>query len=193
MKLLQGVAKDYSGQNPMNALDDVYMQILCTAFPDNSDDDMIKYFQDVVGTIVLLWDPFSFQSLVKLLDVRPTTIIATLNHLHSIIAPGSQDQLPQIHHKSFPDFVMDVEQCRKDSRFYIAPGEHHFWIAVHCFHIMNLHLQQKIYNLGFPEQYMQNSRVRHLVDKRITPELGYACSYWATHLNETDQGADHLL
>jgi hypothetical protein len=177
----------------MNALDDVYIQILRTAFPDNSDDDMIKGFQEVVGTIVLLRDPLPFRSLANLLGIKPISIIATLNHLHSIIAPGSQDQSPRIHHKSFPDFVMDAERCRKDSRFFIAPSEHHFRIADRCFRIMDLHLQQNICNLSFPERYMENSKIRHLVEGKVTPERGYACSYWAAHLSEAGQGTDHLL
>ena len=192
-KLLQGVARDYSGQNPMNTLDDVYIQILRTAFPDNSDDDMIKYFQEVVGTIVLLRDPLPCRSLANLLGIKPVSIITTLNHLHSIIAPGSQDQSPRIHHKSFPDFVTDAERCRKDSRFFIAPNERHCKIVEHCFRIMDLHLQQNVCNLGFPERYMGNSKTRHLVERMVTPELGYACSYWAAHLSEASQGSDHLL
>jgi len=120
-------------------------------------------------------------------------IITTLNHLHLIIAPGSHDQSPRIYHKSFPDFVTDAERCRKDSRFFIALNEHHYRIAEHCFRIMDLHLRQNICTLGFPERYMENSKTRHLVEGKITPELGYACSYWAAHLSEARERTDRLL
>jgi hypothetical protein len=105
-KLLQGVASDYLGRR-IDALDDVYIQILRSAIPENSI-EIVEHFRLVVGTIVLLQDPLPFQSLANLLDMPPLDITATLNHLHSIIAPSSQDQSPRIYHKSFPDFITDV-------------------------------------------------------------------------------------
>jgi hypothetical protein len=34
--------------------------------------------------------------------------------------------------------------------------------------------------------YMDNSETHHLIEGKITPELIYACSYWATHLSKVD-------
>lgn len=191
-KLLQGVASDYSSQDPLNALDDMYIQILQTAIPENSNSNIIERFQKVVGTVVLLQNPLPYKSLAGLLGLKTSDIAAALNRLHSIIAPSSQDQSPQIYHKSFPDFITNIDRCKKDCRFLITPDEHHSWIASQCFYIMNRDLHQNICNLGFFEQYMENEQINHFVKGKISGELGYACLYWATHLSKAKIGNDKL-
>lgn len=193
VKLLEGVAKDYPGERRVQALDDIYMQILRTAIPEHSDEDMIERFQKVVGTIVLLQNPLPPRSLAYLLGMTVNDINGTLNHLHSITAPSSQDHSPQIYHTSFPDFITDSNRCNGDKRFFIVPPVHHSRIAVRVFHIMNHDLRENICDLGFPEQYVDNDNVYHLVDDKISPELRYACLYWADHLSNAGVDHDELL
>jgi hypothetical protein len=147
----------------------------------------------VVGTIILLQDPLPTQALANLLTMDIDDINRALSHLHSIIAPSSQDGSPQIYHKSFPDFITDAERCRMDKRFLITPKEHHSRIAAHCFQIMDRHLRENICDLGFPERYLENSKVRHLTDGRMSLELSYACLYWAEHLSHAGTENNRLL
>jgi hypothetical protein len=94
-KLLDSFAEEYTGKRPEQALDDVYMQILRSAVPEGSGNHLVKGFQKVVGTIILLQDPLPLESLAGLLAMTTSEIKRTLNHLHSIIAPGSRDRSPQ--------------------------------------------------------------------------------------------------
>lgn len=193
LKLLQGVAKDYPGEKRVQALDDIYVQILRTAIPDGSDEDMIERFQNVVGTIVLLQNPLPPKALGSLLGMEVNDINGTLNHLHSIFAPSSKDRSPQIYHKSLPDFITDPDRCGGDKRFLIVPTEHHSRLAARSFCIMDHDLRENICDLGFPDRYLDNDKVRHLVDGKISPELSYACLYWADHLSNAGVDCDELL
>ena len=57
---------------------------------------------------------------------------------------------------------------------------------------MDEQLRANICGLGFPERYLDNDEIQHLVDGRISSELQYACLYWATHLYSADKD-DKLL
>jgi hypothetical protein len=192
-KLLDSFVEEYTGKRLEQVLDDVYMQILRSAVPEGSGNHLVKGFRKVVGTIILLQDPLPLESLAGLLSMTISEIKRTLNHLHSIIAPGSRDRSPQVYHKSFPDFITDAERCRMDKRFFIAPEEHHSDIVAHCFRIMDRDLRENICELGFPERYLDNSEVHHLTEGKVSPELSYACLYWADHLSHAGVDNNELL
>ena len=191
-RLLDGFEEDYTNQRPEQALDDIYLQILRSAIPEGSGKRIVESFQMAVGTIILLRDSLPRQALANLITVDIDDITRALSHLHSIIPPSSRDDSLQIHHKSFRDFITDAERCR-DKQFLITPKVHHSRIADHCFQIMGRHLRENICDLGFPERYLDNSKVRHLTDGRVSKELIYACIYWAEHLSEADPEDDELL
>jgi hypothetical protein len=192
-RLLDGFDNEYTNQRPEQALDDIYLQILRSSVPEGSRNHIVKRFQMVVGTIVLLRDPLPAQALANLLAIDIDDMNRALSHLHSIIAPSSQDGTPQIYHKSFPDFITDAERCRMDKRFLITPKEHHSRIADNCLQIMNRHLRENICDLGYPERYRDNSKVRHLTDGRVLQELSYACIYWAEHLSHAETENNELI
>jgi len=184
--LLGGSDEESTNKRPEQALDDMYLQILQSAVPKDSGKHIVERFQMVVGTIILLQDPLPTKALANLLAMAINDINRALSHLHSIIAPSSLDGSPQIYHKSFLDFITDVERCSRDKRFLVTPKIHHSRIAAHCFQIMDHHLHKNICNLGFPECYLDNSKVHHVTDGRVPPELSYACSYYAKHLSQAD-------
>ena len=190
-RLLNGF-EDYTNERPEQALDDIYLQILRSAIPEGSGNRIVESFQTVVGTIILLWNPLPRQALANLITVDIDDITRAFSHLHSIILPSSRDDLLQIHHKSFPDFITNAERCR-DKRFLITPKVHHSRIANHCFRIMGRFLRENICDLGFPERYLDNNKVRHLTDGKISQELIYACIYWAEHLSQADAEDNDLL
>ena len=57
---------------------------------------------------------------------------------------------------------------------------------------MDEQLCTNICDLKFPDNYLNNDEIQHLVDGRISYELQYACLYWATHLYSADKD-DKLL
>ena len=191
-RLLDGYEQDFANQRPEQALDNIYLQILRSAVPTGSRNHIVKGFQTVVGTIILLRDSLPAHALANLIAVDIDDVNRALSHLHSIIPPSSQDGSLQIHHKSFPDFITDAERCRMDKRFLITPEVHHSRIASHCFQIMGRYLRENICDLGFPERYLDNAKVRHLTDGRVSQELIYACIYWAEHLSHADINNNEL-
>ena len=52
---------------------------------------------------------------------------------------------------------------------------------------MDEQLHANICDLKFPDNYLDNDEIRHLLDDRISSELQYACLHWATHLFNADQ------
>lgn len=180
--LMQGIATGNRGSSPFNTLDGIYTEILSVAVPSRSPAYILTRFHNVVGTIVLLQDPLALRPLARLLQIPFNDAKMALVRLQSIISLSGPEETPRIHHKSFPDFITDVERCSDDPRFIIPVGIHHTRIAQSCFRVMNEQMHTNICDLKYPEKYMENDKIRHLCDDRISPELQYACIHWATHL-----------
>ena len=181
--LMQAITVDKTGGTPLNTLDGVYTQILSVAIPSNSSPEILCRFHSVIGTIVLLRDPLPLRPLAILLHTSPNDVRGALAHLQSIIfLSGTKSDTPRIYHKSFPDFITDAKRCSYDPRFHVSIGMQHACIARNCFRVMDEQLRENICDLKFPEKYMDNHEIQHLLDDRISGELQYACLHWAAHL-----------
>ena len=189
--LMRGIAVDNTGANPLNALDGFYTQILSAAVPSNSSPEILSRFRSVVGTIVLLQDPLPLHALAILLRTSINDVNGTLLHLQSIIwLSGPESDTPRIYHKSFPDFITDAQRCSNVPRFYVSVVLRHGHIARDCFRVMDEQLRTNICDLEFPERYLDNDKIQHLVVGRISSELQYASLHWATHLYSAEKDED---
>ena len=56
---------------------------------------------------------------------------------------------------------------------------------------MGEQLHTNICDLKFPNNYLDNDEIQHLMDGQIFSELQYTCLHWATHLFGADK--DHKL
>lgn len=177
-----------------SSLDKMYLNILRSSVPKRYSAEYLQDFQQVVGTIVVLEDLLPLPALAKLLRMGLSEVQTTLQHLHSIMAPTSDKQAPQLYHTSFPDFITSNERCT-DVRFFIVPERQHAQAAQNCFNIMDGALNQNIYGLQGLQKYMTNTEVTEIVDgNKITDELKYACIYWAAHLSKAgDKKTTQLL
>ena len=176
-----------TGVTPLYTLDGVYTQILSTTIPLNASPDILSQFHSVIGTIILLQDPLPIQPLASLLQTDTNYVRGTLVHLQSIIFLTGPEDTPCIYHKSFPDFITDVECCSLDPQFHISIGIQHAHIAQNCFQLMDKQLQENICDLKYPEKYLDNDKTQHLLGSRVSHELHYACLHWATHLFNTEK------
>ena len=166
--LLSGLSsKDFSGSRH-TFLDDMYMQIIRAACPEQMG-SWVNRFQMIVGTVTLLQDPLSCDALASLLGIDANDIVRTLSNLHALFAPGAKDQIFRIHHKSFPDFITDPDRRERSCEFYIDRSAHHLQIAKHCLIIM-------IGQLKHCKRHEQSE------DCMLSSHLVYACTYWASHL-----------
>jgi hypothetical protein len=166
-RLLKGLDEEEGEEGVMSSLDKMYLEILRSSVPQRYTAEYLQNFKTVVGVIVVLEDLLSLSALARFLDMKESDVQITLRKLHSIIAPTSSNQVPQLYHKSFPDFITNNQRC-VDTSFYIVPEEHHAQAAQHCL-----------------QKFMANSDVNIDDDKRISDELVYACMHWANHLSKS--------
>ena len=169
-----------------SGLDQLYIQILWQAFSDVHPGNIQRYlqFRNVVGTVLLLFNPLSIKDLSDLLGCRTQYIRIPIRSLHSLlIVPGSIEEPIQIFHKSFPDFLMDPNRC-EDERFVIEPAAHHTEILLACLRLMGERLKRNVCNL---DDHAVLSEVKDLsAHKRgfVGDALEYACKFWTKHLLE---------
>lgn len=165
-------------------IDRMYLTILKSSVPEGNAASYFQNFQTVVGAIIVLENPLGLPSLANFLGMTELEVQRTLEHLHSILAPVSTNQTPQLYHKSFSDFVTSNKHCR-DIQFYIIPHIHHANAVQFCFDLMDKALHFNMYDLQGLQRYMTNAEI---VEKRlsrgISDELRYACMYWAVHLSK---------
>ena len=190
--LMQAITVGTTGATPLNTLDGVYTQILSVAIPPNSSTEILSRFHSVIGTIVLLQDPLPLRHLAILLQMDTNDIKRALFPLHSIISLSGPEetQTPRIYHKSFPDFITDAKRCSHDPRFHVSIGIQHAHIARNCFLVMDEQLHANICGSEFPEKYLDNHEIQHLLGDKISRELQYACLHWATHLFNAEKDDD---
>ena len=190
--LTEAITVDNTRVDPLNTLDGVYTQILSVAIPLNSAPAILSRFHSVIGTIVLLQHPLPIRSLASLLHIDTNDVKGALVRLQSIIylSGPEETQLPRIYHKSFPDFITNAKRC-SNNRFHVSIGIQHGRIARNCFRVMDEQLRANICDLKFPNNYLDNDEIQHLVDGRISSELQYACLHWATHLHGADKDDKH--
>ena len=192
---MKGITVGETGVTPFDTLDEVYTQILSVAIPSNSSPEILTRFHSVIGTIVLLRDPLPIRPLASLLQADSNDVRGALVHLRSIIFLTGPEDIPSIYHKSFPDFITNATRCSRDPRFHVSIGIQHARIAQNCFRVMDEQLRANIYDLKFPEIYLDNHESQHPSDDRVSSELQYACLHWATHLfnAEKDDNLFRLL
>ena len=171
----------YEGKS---GIDQLYTQVLdqafCNVYTDNR--ELYSHLRSVLGAVLLVFNPLPMKALSTLFKI--SDIPTTLRSLHSLlIVPSSQVDPVKIFHKSFADFLMDLERC-KDQRFSISPSAHHQEILFSCLNLMKERLRQNICGL---DDYAILSEVRDISTykkEHIGDALGYACRFWTKHLVE---------
>jgi hypothetical protein len=191
-RLLDGLDTEEGEEGVMSSLDQMYLGILKASIPKRYVTEYLQSFQTVVGSIVVLEDLLPMSILAKFFNMEESDVQTTLQHLHSIMAPTSRNQAPQLYHKSFPDFITNIERCT-DARFYIVLEEHHAQAAHCCFAIMRKELHSNMHGLQGIQKHATNSEIKKISNRKIADEVVYACTYWATHLDKAgDINANEL-
>jgi len=179
----------------MGIMHNAYTQIINAAEPDSID------FQDIIGTLVLLYNPLPCKALAALIGVDENGIpvdedrvVGLLCTLHSILAPSSDEHTFEVHHASFRDFVCSRNHRVKDTEdpdLHIDPKRHHLRTAKRCLRVMNDCLESTLRCLELDEWHLLQAEMRRCIRDQVPPHLAYACTYWACHLAEgLDSSAD---
>jgi WD40 repeat protein len=167
-----------------SGVDQLYLRVLEQAFHDGHADNSQCYsrFQNVVGTVMLIFNPLSIKSLSKLLKHHPSHIRSAIRSLHSLLLVPDTIEGPVLtFHKSFPDFLTDPERC-EDKRFLVEPMVHHARILLSCLNLMRERLKKNICNLDDCAILNEVKNLPTLQREHIGDALEYACHFWTKHL-----------
>ncbi|PNP56936.1 hypothetical protein FNYG_15303 [Fusarium nygamai] len=175
---------DYESKGHISQLDRTYGPVLRSLITDVSEDDeeqIIKDFKMIVGSIVILANPLSVWALSQLLEVDPEVVENRLDTLHSVLSiPPTRKAPVRLLHLSFRDYLItNAREFRVDER------HAHQTLAKRCLRVMRGGLRENICSLPFPGT--RRSTVDNLeLEERMPLQLQYACMHWAYHLMEGD-------
>jgi len=176
-------------------VDLLYTQILELAFHDvdPGEPELFSRFRNVVGAVLLAFQPLSGQDLSVLVRDcgTPFHIFMTLDPLHSLLnVSDDETNLIKVFHKSLPDFLTDQNRCT-NKQFLIDPLVHHERILLTCLELMKKQLRRNICNL---EDYAFLKEVKDLDAFKKTDigsSLEYACRFWTKHLASIPGNGPH--
>lgn len=174
---------------PEKELDKMYTTVLSHSLPKKFDNNERTRLQDlfshVIGSIVMLFDTMSPESLAIMLNESRLKINSMLNHLRSVLDIQEQDNdRIRILHPSFRDFLLDSERC-SDQMFLIDTEGTHYYLLDCCLRLMSSHLRKNMCDLQQPGT-RAGKISRSDVDKNIPLPVQYACCYWVYHLRQSN-------
>ena len=141
----------------------------------------------MVGSIVVLADPISMNSLANLLDIPREVIYRKLDTLHSVINVPTNPDLPiRLLHSSFRDFLLDANR-RGKNLYCVDEREAHRKVAFHCLNLLTKtdRLRQDICALGKPGK-LRSEIDCNMISKHLPMEVQYACRRWVQHLGQSE-------
>jgi hypothetical protein len=181
-------------------LDEIYSKALELSIPTTSTDDRNNFFQrfrQVVGAIVLSFDPLSRKGISHLLqgEFNNSDIVADhLDRLYSVLyIPEAEDSVIRVMHLSFRDFLTDEKRC-KILEFQINKEEVHERLFRGCIALMSSStgLRRGICGLEAPGAQIVERKEKtdgvEVVERSKLPhielDVQYACRFWVNHLGQ---------
>ncbi|CAE6536605.1 unnamed protein product [Rhizoctonia solani] len=166
------------------AIDALYSAILSAAIHDNTlKPEERGIIRVVLWTAVCICEPVLTNTLAALagLDDNESTISA-LQPLRSVLRISEHNNLVATLHASFPDFIFSKERSQE---FFCDRSSYDQFLARRCLEIMGTQLRFNICKLG--SSFILDDEVsdfKERVEAHISPELFYACRFWAGHLTQ---------
>ena len=169
------------GQSLTKHLDEMYTKILqCSISGNHQDEYSIGRFQQIVGSIVVMFDVMAVNNLANLLNL--TGVTETVASLRSVLnVPACENQPIRIFNPSFRDFLLDSQRCL-DSRFWIAEAKSHILLFQKCMELIS-ELRQDLCNLREPGILLSDIP-DNKIQQNIPTHILYACRYWLNHLQQ---------
>ncbi|TEY23585.1 hypothetical protein BOTCAL_1463g00010 [Botryotinia calthae] len=178
----------YQSKSQASKLDATYLPVLNQLIFDvnlSEKKGILKEFQQVVGSIVILARPLSATSLDRLLGVLEGTVDSRTDLLHSVLNIPSCPESPiRLLHLSFRDFLTDNE--KRGTSFWVDEKEAHKNLAIRCLELLSTgeNLKKDICNLRTPEKPRADVD-KQIIDAHLSSETQYACQYWVYHWKES--------
>jgi hypothetical protein len=180
--ILEGGSGD---RNPEKELDDIYTRILLNSISGDYNEEekieLFELFRNVVGAIVILFDPLPADALARLLNMAKSAVDQTLGDLHSVLKiPESQTYPIRLLHPSFRDFLLAKERCQ-NPQLWLDEKLVHGDMAKSCLQLMSDSLKMDMCDLGMPDVLLNDLADRE-TERYLTPDIQYACKHWVQHL-----------
>lgn len=178
-----------SGAGPEKQLDHIYTTVLLDfalqEFEDDTDkEESYHELRTVMGTIVVLCSPLSMVSISKLLQIPLSDVKSTLNNLQAIFNVSTELTQPiRLHHPTIRDFLINKQRC-SDNAFWVDELETHRDLGDRCLFLMSTMLKPDICHLESPGAVLKDVSESR-IEQYISPELEYACLYWAQHYQQS--------
>ncbi|KAL8353836.1 hypothetical protein RB601_003595 [Gaeumannomyces tritici] len=147
---------------------------------------IVAWFRDIVGTIVLLADPLPSASLALILGRTQHDVDSKLCTLHSVLNISDDPLVPvKLLHLSFRDFL--VNQKNRDANpFWVNAQRTHEQLADRCLKLLSTGdtLKRDVCDLRHPGT-LRSEISLHTINTALPPEIQYACRYWVHHWKES--------
>ncbi|RKK63627.1 Vegetative incompatibility protein HET-E-1 [Fusarium oxysporum] len=171
-------------------LNELYLFVLEQLLDDTTDsgEELLKRFQEIVGTIVILADPLSAACLARLLDNNEKRIRHMVGLLPSVLYMPSEKSAPiKPLHLSFRDFLINRDKHKTDP-FWVDEKETHKKLAIRCLQLLmnDGYLKKDMCDLRTPG-VARSDIDRCKIDESLPSEAQYACLYWVYHLKESHE------
>ncbi|KAH7067284.1 vegetative incompatibility protein HET-E-1 [Paraphoma chrysanthemicola] len=166
-------------------LDATYLPIMNLLFEEDDEDDKDYWateFRAVVGSIILLVEPLSVDSISLLTGMSKFDIGCRLDALHSVLSVPEDDNVPvRLLHLSFRDFLLDPKKQGR-SPLWIDERKTHEELAFHCLNFMyGPHGLHSDMSTLLKSGHQSEDYVDEEIPKNSTLALRYACQYWVEH------------
>jgi archaellum biogenesis ATPase FlaH len=183
-KRLDRILDGQPSQKAMQELDGMYSKILEYDLKELEDDEIVtffKNFRDVVGSVILLFEPLSANALSEVCDMEIEDVCSILNSLRSVLdIPKSLDCPVRLFHLSFREFLLDEKRC-PNPELQINKLKKHNDLFESCLTLMSTHLKMDMCKLQHPGALafdVEKSRVEECLPLTVQ----YACRHWGYHL-----------
>ena len=159
---LSVLLEDPSAQTQAHSeINTLYIRILQHRFPTGTGKPILERFRQIVGSIVLLYEPLSTEAL----GFTSQAVSSALHRLQSVVAVTDADDLLRPLHPSFIDFLTNQHVCPPS--FHIEQSQQHTFLARRCITALN-----KLFNTS-----------REITPDDITPEVTYALCHLDEHMD----------
>jgi WD40 repeat protein len=176
----------HSTRNQASKFDQTYRPVLDRLFAGCNDAEsatLLNDFLRIVGSIIILEEPLSSETIAKLLTIPQKNIDRKLDALHSVLyIPTDPHQPVRLLHLSFRDFLVDPVKQDK-FKFWVDERQAHSYLAKKCLEILERPgvLKQNICDLIAPGT-LRSEISTMTIQQYLSKEVQYACRYWVDHL-----------
>ena len=175
----------FSGIGELEQIAQTYLPVLTQLSARlnlHSKDRLYQEFRMIVGSIVLLAEPLSIQSLAVLLNISSDTIALRLRPLHSVLRiPNDSDTPIRTLHLSFSEFLLS-DQLQLEP-FGINGQVTHRMLLSKCLQLLSRPegLQKNLCKLEYPGKPRREID-QTTINNRLSSAFQYACRYWVQHI-----------